>query len=63
MTTELEQRLAEPSRENLPSSSMALLSKLQAILRGDRDRALADDPDLFFMDTAELRLLLERLSA
>jgi hypothetical protein len=42
---------------------MALLSKLQAILRGDRDRALADDPDLFFMDTAELRLLLERLSA
>jgi tetratricopeptide (TPR) repeat protein len=62
-TTEVEQQLAELSREDLPLSSMALLSKLQAILRGDRDRALADDPDLYYGDAAELQLLLEQLSA
>lgn len=62
-TTELEQQLAELSRENLPSSSMALLAKLQPILRGDRDPALADDPDLDYDDAVELQLLLERLPA
>jgi hypothetical protein len=34
---------------------------MQAILRGDRDPALAADPDLLYMDAVELQLLLERL--
>jgi hypothetical protein len=37
--------------------------KLQAILHGDRAPALAEDPDLLYMDAAELQLLLEQLSA
>jgi hypothetical protein len=41
----------------------AQLAKLQAILRGDRNPALADDPDLPFWDAVELQLLLERLGA
>jgi hypothetical protein len=40
-----------------------LLAKLQAILRGDRRLALADEPNLNYMDAAELHLLLEALRA
>jgi tetratricopeptide (TPR) repeat protein len=62
-TSEAEQRLAELSRANRPPWFTALLAKLHAILRGDRDPALADDPDLYYDDAAELQLLLQRLSA
>jgi tetratricopeptide (TPR) repeat protein len=62
-TTEATAKLAGLSRADDPPQSTALLAKLQAILRGDRDPALAEDPDLFYMDAAELQLLLEGLSA
>ena len=41
----------------------ALLPKLQAILSGSRDVALADDPALNYQDAVELKLLLESLGA
>ena len=40
-----------------------VLPKLQAILGGSRDLALADDPALTYLDAVELRLLLESLGA
>jgi len=40
-----------------------VLPKLQAILHGSRDPALANDPALDYDDAVELRLLLERLNA
>jgi hypothetical protein len=49
--------------EDAPPWLTALLSKLQAILLGSRDPALADDPGLVYGDAVELQLLLERLSA
>ena len=45
-----------------PPQLQALLPKLLAILHGDRDPALTDDPALDFRDAAELRLLLEKLA-
>jgi hypothetical protein len=41
----------------------ALLPKLQAVLGGSRDMALADDPALDYQDAVELKLLLEELGA
>lgn len=38
-----------------------LIPKLQAILNGNCDPALASDPELYYQDAAELQLLLERL--
>jgi hypothetical protein len=40
----------------------ALLAKLQSILCGDRDLALAADTELYYQDAAELRLLLDHFS-
>lgn len=42
-------------------SWQVLSSKLQAILNGDRNPNLTDDPDLRFDEVVELRLLLEAL--
>ncbi len=39
-----------------------LIPALQAILDGSRDSALADNPDLYYTDAAELRLLLDKLA-
>jgi tetratricopeptide (TPR) repeat protein len=39
----------------------ALIARLQLILAGDRNPALADNPELVFVDAAELQLLLEAL--
>jgi hypothetical protein len=36
---------------------------LQAVLRGDRNLTLADDPDLNYADAVELQLLLEELGS
>jgi tetratricopeptide (TPR) repeat protein len=60
-TRELEKLLDELSSEGTPATGKVLRSKLQAILGGARDAALADDPELYYQDAAELRLLLERL--
>jgi tetratricopeptide (TPR) repeat protein len=62
-TTEAAAKLAELAEADDPPWFTALLAKLQAILHGDRDRALADDPDLYYRDAVELQLLLEGLSA
>ncbi len=42
--------------------AQAMVPKLQAILRGERNPTLADDPNLGYRDAAELRLLLEGLA-
>jgi hypothetical protein len=39
-----------------------LIAKLQSILQGNRDSALAADPELYYKDAAELQLLLESLA-
>jgi len=44
-----------------PAWRKALVPKLQAILNGDRDSALAQDAALDYDDAAELQLLLESL--
>lgn len=48
--------------EGLYASEKKLVLKLQAILEGSRDVALAEDERLEFDQTAELRLLLKRLN-
>jgi tetratricopeptide (TPR) repeat protein len=60
-TTEAAPQLAKYARPDVPAWLTALLDKLQAILRGDRDPALASDPALSFWDAVELQLLLENL--
>jgi len=62
-TTKAEQHLDELSREDIPAWAQTLVVALQAILRGDRDPALAADPNLDYMNAAELQLLLEALHA
>lgn len=56
-------QLAELARQVLPDYMRVVLPKLQAILHGSRDPALANDPALDYDDAVELRLLLERLNA
>ncbi|HUT11910.1 MAG TPA: tetratricopeptide repeat protein, partial [Thermoguttaceae bacterium] len=48
------------TRPDLPRYAKALIPALQAVLAGNRDPALADDPNLDYDDAAELLLLLER---
>lgn len=55
---ELAQLAASP---HVPDYRRPLIPKLQAVLRGSRDFALADDPGLEYDDAVELRLLLEDL--
>ncbi|MBI3801142.1 MAG: tetratricopeptide repeat protein [Deltaproteobacteria bacterium] len=63
-TAEVEQALAAASgAANTPSWLRVLIPKLQAVLKGNRDPALAADPSLDYDDAAELQLLLERLGA
>ena len=38
-----------------------LFQKLLAILKGNRDLALASDPELHYQDAVELQLLLEQM--
>ena len=58
-TTEAEQYLDEWSSEDDPLWAKALVAGLRAILRGDRDLALAADPNLSYDDAVELQLLLD----
>ncbi|MBK6995520.1 MAG: tetratricopeptide repeat protein [Lewinellaceae bacterium] len=43
--------------QELPVSVKALLRALIALLRGQRDPALADDPELHYMDAVDLKLM------
>jgi len=61
--TEAKQLLAQYLGADAAPRAKALIPKLQAILNGDRRTDLADDPDLYYSDAAELQLLLERLWA
>lgn len=55
------QQLNELLAPGAPPFFTALIRQLQRILGGERDPALAEEPELDFGDAAELRLLLERL--
>ncbi len=59
--TEAAAQLIAQAQIDDPAWRTALLDKLQAILRGERDPALAADPALSFWDAVELQLLLEGL--
>ena len=56
----LEQLLNDPE---IHPSLKVLIPKLQAILGGSRDPGLADDPELFYMDAAEVRFVMEKLGS
>lgn len=56
-----EQYLDELSKGDVPASGQTLVAGLRAILRGDRDPALAADPNLSYKAAVELQLLLEAL--
>lgn len=61
-TVAAEQFLTQLSEsEDTPDWGKILNSKLQAILRGERNPALAADPNLDYTHVAELQLLLEGL--
>jgi hypothetical protein len=62
-TTEAEQYLDERPKEDHPLWAKTLAAGLRAILRGDRDPALATDPNLDYRNAAELQLLLEALQS
>ncbi|MCK6557905.1 tetratricopeptide repeat protein [candidate division KSB1 bacterium] len=58
----IQQALAQIAGARETSASDRLfISKLQAILSGDRNPALASDPNLYYQAAAELQLLLEKL--
>jgi hypothetical protein len=58
-----EQELAQLLSSGVPAWANAMIQTLQAILKGNRDPALADDPNLDYDDAVELQLLLARLGA
>lgn len=62
-TTEAEQYLDKLSSGVVSASGQGLVVGLRAILRGDRDPALAGDPALDYRNAAELQLLLEALGS
>lgn len=63
ITSEARAMLADfTSRSDLPSPLLPMLAALTAILDGDRNPALADDPALHYTDAVELQLLLESLT-
>jgi len=50
------------ARPDIPEQAKPLIPALQAILAGNRDPAVADDPNFDYDDAAELLLLLERVA-
>ncbi len=62
-TSEIEQYLSQPLGEDTAPWARVVFPKVLAVLRGERDLALAADPELDYNDAAELRLLLETLGA
>ena len=63
-TASLVARLVQISNNsNIPPAGKLLIAKLQAILAGSRDPALASDPNLHYQYAVELQLLLEELAS
>ena len=60
LAAKLEQIIASP---NVPPAGKLLATKLKAILEGDRDPALALDPDLHYQYAVEIQLLLDKLES
>jgi hypothetical protein len=60
---EAEQTLARYLGPDARPWAKAMIPKLQAILHGSRDPALADDAALEYDDAAEVLLLLEQVGA
>ena len=60
-TSKLEQSLSQPLGEDAPPWVRVVFPKVLAVLRGERDPTLADDPELDYDAAAELLLLLETL--
>jgi hypothetical protein len=54
------QELGQISVEDIPEWGKYLITKLQAILHGERSPILVDDPSLDYRSVAELQLLLEQ---
>ncbi|MFO1425093.1 MAG: TIR domain-containing protein [Candidatus Competibacteraceae bacterium] len=59
LAAKLAQIVASP---NVPPAGKLLITKLQAILAGSRDPALAADPDLHYQYAADIQLLLDDLA-
>jgi tetratricopeptide (TPR) repeat protein len=59
LAIKLDQLVANP---NIPPDGTRLIIKLQTILAGARDPALAADPDLHYQYAVEIQLLLEDLA-
>ncbi|HEX3551724.1 MAG TPA: CHAT domain-containing protein [Thermoanaerobaculia bacterium] len=59
---EMQKQLNALLERAVPPHYLALIRQLQAILAGDRNPALAADPELHYGNAAELQLLLEALS-
>ncbi len=59
MTAKLAQIMASP---NVPADGKLLIKKLQAILAGERNLALAVDSNLHYQYAVEIQLLLEELA-
>lgn len=58
----LAETLAALAEQEASTASKTLVAKLQAVLSGARDLALAADPALHYADAAELQLLVETLA-
>ena len=60
-TAEMKNRLEQLGESADTSSSIkSLAAKLRAILDGDRDPRLAEDPALYYHDAAEIKIILEQ---
>lgn len=59
----IDHRISARPGADVPPFAKIMRDKLQAILSGDRNHALADDPNLYYQDAVELKLLLEELGA
>jgi tetratricopeptide (TPR) repeat protein len=60
--SEMQQQLNALLEPDDPPQFIALIRQLQSVLAGNRNPALAADPELEFVNAAELQLLLESFS-
>ena len=59
---EVKKHLDEVAKDpKIPDEGKLLISKLQSVLTGSREKELASDPNLNYIDAAEILFLLEKL--